>query len=346
MHYCKFPLNIGYKLSYGTINSFDTILIEIENSEGKISYGEATFLEGYSSEKPEASFFNGMKLAQNVLNLDLAKSIETANRFRNDNPFLVSAFISAIEGFSKVYSFDRIKVPIIGLINEEHAPEIKKKIESLIAGGYNVIKTKIGNSLENDLKKLELIDKYADGRLKIRVDANQALENKNIDEIINDFSSFNIQYLEQPFEKENFDKHQELNSRSEFPIMLDESIWDFQDIDKVHEKSIAEYIKLKLQKCGGMVQFEAMINYLKERKINIIIGNGVQTDLNCLLEAQIYNKCNLTEAAENIGFAKLSEPITKNKIMVREGNILVMDKPIELDKRVIEKYVISEKIIP
>jgi len=346
IYYCKFPLRIDYKLSYGVINTFDTLLIEIEDNKGRLGYGEATFLPGYSNENPEECVPKSVIIAKKILKFDIDDALRYIKQYKNMFPFLTTAFITSIENIFRKYSNKPIKVPIIGLINGENGESIREDIENFIAMGYKVIKTKIGiNSMEKDLKKIRLIDKYADGKLKIRVDANQSLEHKNIDVIIKELSPFNLQLLEQPFKKDNLEKHLELNKKAPFPIMLDESIWDFNDIDLVYEKSISNYIKLKLQKCGGLLQFESMINYVKQRNINIIIGNGVQTDLNCILEGQIYNKCELTEAAENIGFSKLMMPITKNKIVIKKGHILIVDEPIELDTKTVDKYTISKIII-
>lgn len=340
---CKFPLRIGYGLSYGTVNIFDTILIETEDDEGKVGYGEATFLPGYGDEQPEECFRKSNVISNEILKSDSLDAVEHLKNYKNKYPFLTTAFVTAIENLSRKYSNKKIKVPIIGLINTDDEKEIKGNIEDLIVNDYKVVKTKVGvNSMKEDLKKIKLIDKYADGKLKIRVDANQSLEHENIDDIIKNFSPFNLQYLEQPFKKNNFEKHLELDRKAPFHTMLDESIWDFNDIDLVHEKSIAEYIKLKLQKCGGLSQFESMINYIKQKNINVIIGNGVQTDLNCILEGQIYEKCGLTQDAENIGFSKLIAPITKNRIINKNGYMLIVDEPIELNFEVLDNYAVSK----
>jgi L-alanine-DL-glutamate epimerase-like enolase superfamily enzyme len=127
--------------------------------------------------------------------------------------------------------------------------------------------------------------------------------------------------------------------------MLDESIWDFADIDLVHEQGISDYIKLKLQKCFGLSHFEDMVNYLKEKEFNIIIGNGVQTDLNCILESEIYDRCSLTEASENIGFEKLGTRVTENLIEVEGGHLRTKIEPIKLDRVTIETNTILSKTV-
>jgi L-alanine-DL-glutamate epimerase-like enolase superfamily enzyme len=344
--YCKFPLQIRYNLSYGALNFFNTIILEIKDSEGNIGYGEATFLEGYSPEKPDESYDTCLKISENILKLPSADAISKLQEWRKTNPFLTSAIKTAIEGLDKKYSNKEVKIPIIGLINEDDEQVIKTNVEDFISNGYTAVKTKIGaDSLDNDLKKIRLIEKYSKGDLKLRVDANQALENIKIEDVVDYFSSFNIQYLEQPFLENNFEKHLELNKAAPFSIMLDESIWDFDDIDKVHKQGISDYIKLKLQKCFGLSHFRDMVDYLKEKGFKIIIGNGVQTDLNCILESEIFDSCSLTKAAENIGFQKLNSQVTKNFIEAEDGHIITKLEPIELNLEIIEANIVLSKTI-
>jgi len=220
---------------------------------------------------------------------------------------------------------------------------IGEQVESLVENKYRVVKAKISyQSLQEDINKIKLIDRYANGKLEIRVDANQSLEPLDIDYIIEQFSSINLQLLEQPFSKNNWEKHLELQKRAPFPIMLDESIWDFSDIDLAYERNAARYIKLKLQKCGGLSRFESMINYVKERGFNVVIGNGVQTHLNCILEGQVFDKCKLDKAAESIGFLKLMDSIITNKISLMGGAMWFRDCPIEVDLGVLDSYLIKK----
>ena len=329
---CEFPLTVHYKLSYGTVRNFDTILIEMVNDNGETNIGEATFLPGYGDETSGDCFKASRKIAESILGKDHTEASHLIEENRNAYPFLTTGFQTTIEAFRRKYSNKRIEVPVIGLINEEAEEKIKRDVEELVSNNYEVVKAKVGNlSYEKDLRKIKLIDRYADGALKIRVDANQSLEDRDIRDIVRDFSPVNLELLEQPFGKKNIEKHADLNELAPFPVMLDESIWDFTDIDRVHESSAGEYIKLKLQKCGSLSQFEGMIDHIRRKGIKAIIGNGVQTDINCILEGMVFERCGLAEPAENIGFLKMTERITRNPIEVRDGHMVFVDGPMEVD---------------
>jgi len=50
LHRLEVPLASPYKLSFGPVTKFDTILVEAQDSDGRIGLGEATLLTGYTDE--------------------------------------------------------------------------------------------------------------------------------------------------------------------------------------------------------------------------------------------------------------------------------------------------------
>jgi hypothetical protein len=55
-----------------------------------------------------------------------------------------------------------------------------------------------------------------------------------------------IELFEQPFKEGNWEDMKRLAKISPIPLMLDESIYDMNDIEKVIQLECADYIKLKL----------------------------------------------------------------------------------------------------
>ncbi len=48
------PLATPYKLSFGPVTRFDTVLVEAQDDDGRIGLGEATLLTGYTDETSTA----------------------------------------------------------------------------------------------------------------------------------------------------------------------------------------------------------------------------------------------------------------------------------------------------
>jgi len=338
--FCRFPLNMHYNLSYGNIDRYDTIFLEIADEKGKKGFGEVTFLQGYSLENSEESIKWALKISKNILNKDIDESLHLIRKYKEERSFLCTAFSTAIEYLTNQYTYKEIKVPIIGLINEQKENNIKFKVQNLMEKGYRVVKLKTKKeTFKTDIKRIQLINKYSKGDLKIRLDANQSLDELNIDYIVEKISPLNLQLLEQPFKRKKLEKHRKLNKKLSFPTMLDESIWKIEDIYEAYHQSYCDFIKLKLQKCGSITIFKEMIEKAKELNLKIIIGNGVQTDFNCINEARIFKKCRLSEVAENIGFQKMNMAVTKNDIKTKNGHMIVKDKPFKFNLKNIKPYI-------
>lgn len=59
----RIPLKAPYRLSFGPVEHFDTIVVECESQEGRAGLGEATVLTGYTEETIEASWRTAGEIA-------------------------------------------------------------------------------------------------------------------------------------------------------------------------------------------------------------------------------------------------------------------------------------------
>ena len=56
LHRLEVPLASPYKLAFGPVTKFDTILVEAQDSDGRIGLGEATLLTGYTDETVDGAW--------------------------------------------------------------------------------------------------------------------------------------------------------------------------------------------------------------------------------------------------------------------------------------------------
>jgi hypothetical protein len=71
-------------------------------------------------------------------------------------------------------------------------------------------------------------------------------------------------------------------------------------------------------KCGSISKTIEYAEFAQQKGLGVVLGNGVQTEIGCYLEALIQNKLNLKVAGEMNGFNKqadsiLGESLTQNK---------------------------------
>jgi L-alanine-DL-glutamate epimerase-like enolase superfamily enzyme len=79
-----------------------------------------------------------------------------------------------------------------------------------------------------------------------------------------------VQYLEQPFHKEDLESHAWLKARSPIPIIADESFQNFNDLETVVKHF--DGINLKVMKCGGIAEGVRSLQRAKEMELKSIIG--------------------------------------------------------------------------
>ena len=56
VHRLRVPLRVPYRLAFGPVEHFDTIIAEATDRDGRTGFGEATILTGYTDETIEGSW--------------------------------------------------------------------------------------------------------------------------------------------------------------------------------------------------------------------------------------------------------------------------------------------------
>ncbi len=103
------------------------------------------------------------------------------------------------------------------------------------------------------------------------IDANQGFEDRN--EALKwsyKLADLGVEYMEQPFHKDDFESHSWLKSRSPIPIMADESFQNYADLEKIVKHF--DGINMKIMKCGGISEGVKCLKRAKEMELKTIIG--------------------------------------------------------------------------
>jgi L-alanine-DL-glutamate epimerase-like enolase superfamily enzyme len=103
------------------------------------------------------------------------------------------------------------------------------------------------------------------------IDANQGFTDRKLAlEWSYKLADLGVEYLEQPFHKDDFESHVWLKKQSPIPIIADESFQNYADLEKVVK--YFDGINLKVMKCGGISEGVAALQRAKEMELKSIIG--------------------------------------------------------------------------
>ena len=336
----KVPLRTPYKLAFGLVRHFDTLVAKVVDSLGETGLGEATVLTGYTEETADDSWALMRQLAEKAVGVEPEEARERLLGYVDDAPFTVTALVTAIE-MSQGSAFLSVPatspVPLLGLVNTDAEAALADEIDGLLEKGFRTLKVKVGFDADSDVKRLALIQRTVGGRAAIRVDANQGFSVADAKRFAAGIEPEGIELFEQPCHADDWDAAVAVAAVSRVPMMLDESIYGLEDIKRAAELNAARFIKLKLMKLGSLERLGSAINLIRDLGMEPVLGNGVACEIGCWMEASIA-RTHIRNAGEMNGYLKQSIPLLTNPPPFDGGSILLSsDYRPELDESALQR---------
>jgi len=323
----ELPLKSPYKLSFGTVTSFESCFVEIALENGSSGVGEATALPGYAD---ETSRVIAERLADVCAQLP-GRAIDQArlivDELYSEFPFSASAVGTALDEAVGAWSVpERLRVPLVHPVAASRdIREMLENVESAVRHGYRTVKVKVANDADADPTAARALLQASFG-VSYRFDANQGYtpdEARQLLEAIVEAGPTDVEYLEQPFPVEDWGLTERLCKEYPGRIMLDESIYDQADIRRASDCG-AEFIKLKLFKAKGVSHLLAVTRYTRELGLKVVLGNGVATDVCNLAEAAAFtSEDGLYHGAfEGNGFLKMAKCLRHDALREKSGMLV------------------------
>jgi L-alanine-DL-glutamate epimerase-like enolase superfamily enzyme len=319
----RIPLREPYKLSLGAVTAFDTILTRIV-IDGREGLGEATILTGYTDETIEAAWERAQALAPRLAGCSDEAGKNLAEAELAAAPFTLTAFMSAIEmaqGHSILSVDAECGVPLLAGINAIEAAGIEREIEAALAKGYRTLKIKAGFDPDADLQRIAFIQRSNAGRAQLRVDANQGYSRDDGVRFAASLEPESIELLEQPCAASDWDAAAAVAKVANVPLMLDESIYDLEDVKRANAIGAA-FVKLKLMKMGGLTRLVQGLQLIRELGMQPVLGNGVASDVGCWMEACAARR-HVDNAGEMNGFLRQQRALAAEPIEVTGGRMIL-----------------------
>ncbi len=273
-HTYKIPFADPFTISKGTKTHQDTLIVKLEHM-GFVGYGEATAIAYYdvSIEKLVADLNIKKAFAEKFSFTDPERYWHYLHHLIPNNPFLVCALDMAgwdlygklkRQSLHQLWKLETEKSPLtnftIGIDSE--ATMIKKIKEN----PWPIYKVKMG--FENDIEIIKAIRLVTEAPL--RVDANAAWSTEEAMEKIKILHSLNVELVEQPLAKDNWEGMKLLFQHSPIPLIADESCVFEQDVEKCVEHFHG--VNIKLTKCSGITPARRMIQQARAHGLKILLG--------------------------------------------------------------------------
>lgn len=325
LHRLEVPLASPYKLSFGPVTKFDTILVEARDSDGRIGLGEATLLTGYTDETVEGAWDLMQRVAAGFPGLAPERCIAQTVGLARDAPFAATGLATAMEMLQAspwLRVGEATRVPLLGLVNGDDAHELDAEVTRLLAEGFGTLKIKVGFDAGEDARRVKRIQKAVAGRCRLRIDANQGYDREQGRAFAAALDPEGIELFEQPCAAGDWDAARAVADVSPVPMMLDESIYGMDDIERAGRLKAARYIKLKLMKMGTLEALARGLQRIRELGMEPVLGNGVACEIGCWMEACVARTL-IGNAGEMNGFLKPVTRLLANPLPFADGALLL-----------------------
>lgn len=195
---------------------------------------------------------------------------------------------------------------------------IDKMLEKIKENPWPVYKIKLGT--DHDVAIIKALREQTTA--PFRIDANAAWKAEEAFEKINEFKTLDIEFIEQPLAKDDWEGMKWLFERSPLPLYADESCVAETDVAKCHHHFHG--INIKLTKCSGLTPALRMIEEARSLGMGIMVGSMNESTIGSAAIAHLQSQVDFLDAD---GPLLLKEDIATGLTYFDDGRVVPSDEP-------------------
>lgn len=313
---CPIKLKEPFVISLGPMECAQNIVVVIHTNGGILGFGECSPFMTINGESMDTCFVVAQYISKVLKGKD-PTNIEACHKEMDQliygNSSIKSAFdmalydIAAKEAGMPLYAFlggkNNKTLQIDYTISLSTPEKMANDALEVAKRGFEIIKVKLGHSVEQDVESIRRIREKIGSKLPLRLDANQGWSVSEAEQILNALAPFNIQHCEEPIPRWDFMELPELCSKSPIPIMADETCCDHHDAKRLIQLKACDLINIKLSKSSGIFKALKIVEYAKAGGIKIQVGGFLETRLGFTASAH------LALASEQIEYFDFDTPL-------------------------------------
>lgn len=319
------PFIYPFTISRGTKTHQPTLIVELEHL-GIKGYGEAPSITYYNIpvKKMIEDLESKRSLIEKYALTDPERFWHFLHHLLPQNNFLVCALDMAAwdiygkikqQPLYKLWGYDLNQSPLtdytIGI------GTLGNMLQKINENPWPVYKIKLGT--QEDIRIIRAIRERTNARL--RVDANAGWKLDEALTLVNLLKELDVEFIEQPLSKDNWEGMKILYEKSRVPLFADESCETENHVAKC--AGHFHGINIKLTKCSGITPALRMIKTARELDLQVMIGSMNETSIGSAAIAHLLPAVNHADAD---GPLLLSKDVATG-LTYKDGKVLVSDRP-------------------
>ena len=295
IHAVEFPLQEPFIISYATYPNMPAVIVSLETDTGLVGYGEAVPDEHVTGEQVSGTY----EILKNVLVPQILKQnpfdIEHIHYLMDAaiarNPAAKAAIdIACYDLMGKatgqpVYNLlggrahETLQYPKVLSIGDPKT--MAEKASKAVKQGFSSLKLKVGSANSAlDIERIYAVREAVGPTVPIRIDVNQGWKTVgHAVQVINQLADAELTWIEQPIRMGDIRGLAEVRRKTGTPVMADETLQTMEDLLEIIRLDAADYINIKLMKCGGIFHAIQMAKAAEAAGIIAQIGSMVESSV-------------------------------------------------------------------
>lgn len=326
-----------YTIAYKTTSSIKTLVVKIILSDGSFGLGASNISKYVVGLDTMDSYNNSKEYIDHIKGNDIDSFWMIINDIENKfvgDPGSKAAFNIAIyDAYCKKHGISigkflgrKIKsLPTSITVGIKNIEQTISEINEYVGLGFKYIKIKLGNDVDEDIRRVNIINEKFGNTIKIRIDANQGWS-------LNDTIKFydetkQIELIEQPLSVENLNNYLKLPSKIKDKIALDESLVNFDDAIKLSRDNYGKIFNIKLMKCGGITSGQQIANQAYYNNIDLMWGCNDESIVSISAALNTALSFSNTKYLDLDGSFDLEKDIVSGGFKLKNGFLQPSDNP-------------------
>ncbi|MEM3028435.1 MAG: mandelate racemase/muconate lactonizing enzyme family protein [Candidatus Bathyarchaeia archaeon] len=239
----------------------------------------------------------------------------------------------------------RRRIEYYGAISRTNPNDIANQAKELIEEGFRTLYLKVGFDPDEDIECVKAIRETASsyqGRIKIRVDANQAWSPGEAIRIVNKLAKYDLELVDQPTLMYDLEGLARVRKAVEVPIASHESSWTFYNVLNIIRYGAADVIHIDPRFDAGFMGARISAGMAEAAGLPVLTHEWAMLGVSTAAYMQLIASTPNFTLANQGGCRNLADDVIKGgPLRLRDGHLDLPEEPgigVELDPEKVEKY--------
>ena len=325
-----------YTIAYETITNVENVFIIIETDGPLVGYGCAApdlKVTGDTVESTHQSLEEAAEIVRNedplrpAYCLSLTKELRGSARAALDMALWDLLGKAANMPLWRLFGGYRSSIATSVTIGIEDNATTVKKAKEWLGRGFKMLKIKGGKDVDEDIERVLLVREAVGENVELRFDANQGYDLQEAIRFVKGVEKAEIEILEQPTPKGDFDLLGRVTEKVDLPVMADESLLSLGDAFHLARGDVSDMLNIKLQKVGGISQAIHINSVARSAKMETMVGCMDESELSIAAGLHFALSHSNVHYADLDGHLDLLDDPAKGAVRLEEGILYPSEKP-------------------